>query len=410
MDLFKKLEETKVFRDPVHTYIQVEYEIIWELINTFEFQRLRRISHLGGTKMVFATSEHSRFTHSLGTYEIIRKIISTVEDVKNNTTEEDRLVLLIAGLLHDLGHGPFSHCFESFYNFNHEWYTEKIITEDSGINEVLVKYDEKLPKLVAGVINGTHPNPLLKQLISSQIDADRMDYLLRDAHFSGTPYGYFDADRLLRVMRVRDNNIVYKSSGINCIENYVLGRFHMYGQVYYHPVSLGYEAMLTLFLRRMKDLYLKDYKFNFPIEEIEPFFLDKPCNVREYVKLDDSIVFYYLMRSLNENDEILKDLANRILNRNLFKEHIINNKDEIETYRNEVINSKFDVRYYFYVDETIRNIYKKYGYYNDGSINILYPNGEIKELNDASIVVNSLTNNNSFISTVVYYPKLKGED
>ena len=309
MDLFKKLEETKVFRDPVHTYIQVEYQIIWELINTFEFQRLRRISHLGGTKMVFATSEHSRFTHSLGTYEIIRKIINNVEDVRNNTTEEDRLVLLIAGLLHDLGHGPFSHCFESFYNYNHEWYTEKIIIENSDINRVLKKYQDNLPNLVAGVINGTHPNTLLKQLISSQIDADRMDYLLRDAHFSGTPYGYFDADRLLRVMRVKDNNIVYKSSGINCIENYVLGRFHMYGQVYYHPVSLGYEAMLTLFLRRMKDLYLENYKFNFPIEEIEPFFLDKPCSVKEYVKLDDSIVFYYLMRSLNEKDYILNDLA-----------------------------------------------------------------------------------------------------
>ena len=410
MDLFKKLEETKVFRDPVHTYIQVEYQIIWELINTFEFQRLRRISHLGGTKMVFATSEHSRFTHSLGTYEIIRKIINNVEDVRNNTTEEDRLVLLIAGLLPDLGHGPFSHCFESFYNYNHEWYTEKIIIENSDINRVLKKYQDNLPNLVAGVINGPHPNTLLKQLISSQIDADRMDYLLRDAHFSGTPYGYFDADRLLRVMRVKDNNIVYKSSGINCIENYVLGRFHMYGQVYYHPVSLGYEAMLTLFLRRMKDLYLENYKFNFPIEEIEPFFLDKPCSVKEYVKLDDSIVFYYLMRSLNEKDYILNDLAQRILNRDLFKEHIINDKKEIEYHKNKVIESQYDVKYYFYVDETIRNIYKKYGYYNDGSINILYPNGEIKELNDASIVVNSLTNNNSFISTVVYYPKIKGEE
>lgn len=410
MDLFKKLEETKVFRDPVHTYIQVEYCVIWDLINTFEFQRLRRISHLGGTKMVFATSEHSRFTHSLGTYEIVRKIIDSVEDVRNNTTEEERVVLMIAGLLHDLGHGPFSHCFESFYNYNHEWYTSKIILEDSNINEVLIKYQKNLPELVAGVINGTHHNPLLKQLISSQIDADRMDYLLRDAHFSGTPYGYFDSDRLLRVMRVKNNNIVYKSSGINCIENYVLGRFHMYGQVYYHPVSLGYEIMITIFLKRMKDLYLNNYQFDFPIEEIEPFFLDKPCNVKEYVKLDDSIIFYYLMRSLNEKDKILKDLANRILNRKLFKEHIINKKEEIEIHKNKIIDSNYDVRYYFYVDETIRNIYKKYGYCNDGSINILYPNGDIKELNDASIIVNSLTNNNSFISTVVYYPELKGEE
>ena len=405
MNLYTKLEETKVFRDPVHTYIQVDYQIIWDLINTFEFQRLRRISHLGGTKMVFASSEHSRFTHSLGTYEIVRKIISGVEDVRKNTTEEEQVVLMIAGLLHDLGHGPFSHCFENFYNYHHEWYTTKIILEDSEINKVLVMYQENLPMLVASVIDGTHSNPLLKQLISSQIDADRMDYLLRDAYFSGTPYGYFDCDRLLRVMRVRNNQIVYKNSGINCIENYVLGRFHMYGQVYYHPVSLGYEVMITMFLKRMKDLYLNNYKFNFLVEEIEPFFLDKPCKVNEYTKLDDSIVFYYLMRSLKEEDIILKDLAFRILNRKLFKEHIINSKEEILEHQNKIINSNYDINYYFYVDETTRNIYHKYGYCNDGSINILFPNGEIKELSEASIIVNSLENNNSFKTIVVYYPE-----
>ena len=183
----------------------------------------------------------------------------------------------------------------------------------------------------------------------------------------------------------------------------------MYGQVYYHPVSLGYEAMITLFLRRMKDLYLDNYKFNFPIEEIEPFFLDKPCEVREYVKLDDSIVFYYLMRSLKEKDEILKDLAYRILNRKLFKEYEITYEEEINKHRDILLKSDYDPRYYFYIDETIRNIYKKYGYCDDGSINILFPNGEIKELSEASIVVSSLANNNSFKKTVVYYPDLKGE-
>ena len=168
MNICCKLNETKVIRDPIYSYIQVDYQIIWDLLSTFEMQRLRRILQLAGTNYVFPSCEHTRFVHSLGVYEVARKIITTVEDIKNSLNEEEKVQVLCAALLHDLGHGPYSHCFENFHEVSHEEYTKLIIlSEESEINRVLRKYDENLPKFVSSIIDHSHPNPLLYQLISS---------------------------------------------------------------------------------------------------------------------------------------------------------------------------------------------------------------------------------------------------
>lgn len=407
MNICCKLNETKVIRDPIYSYIQVDYQIIWDLLSTFEMQRLRRILQLAGTNYVFPSCEHTRFVHSLGVYEVARKIITTVEDIKNSLNEEEKVQVLCAALLHDLGHGPYSHCFENFHEVSHEEYTKLIIlSEESEINRVLRKYDENLPKLISSIIDHSHPNPLSYQLISSQIDADRMDYLLRDAYMSGTPYGSFDVNRIMRIMKVKDHNIVFKKSGVSAIENYIMGRYHMYEQVYYHPVSTCVEIIFSSFLRRMKELYLTNYQFKFDISTIIPFFSDEIVNVKDYVLLDDVVVNYYLKQATKEDDKILSDLACRIIYRRLFDYQILNNEEEVNKVKEELINKGYDPNYYIASIRLRRNIYKKYGDVNYASINILLDNGSVKEITKVSQIVNAISAS-KIVNTeesIIYYP------
>lgn len=256
-----RLFDTKVFRDVVHDYIRVEYMPIWKLINTKEFQRLRRIKQLGGTSMVFPSAEHSRFVHSLGVYEITRQM-TELDQVKNHLTDYERLTVLCAALLHDLGHGPFSHSFEGIFHYNHEEMTTALIRGHTEVHEVLSQVDPHLPEDVARIIEKKADKPMLVQMISSQVDADRMDYLLRDSYNCGVTYGQFDLSRILRTMRIVDNRIVFKSSGVQAIEDYILARYYMYWQVYYHPVSRSYEQVLGSVMKRVKDLYKQNYTFN----------------------------------------------------------------------------------------------------------------------------------------------------
>ena len=239
-----RLNESRVFRDPIHRYIHIYHLPFWQLINTKEMQRLRRIHQLGGTHQVYQTAEHTRFPHSLGVYEVVRRMLE-LETFQGQLNDYERLSVLCAALLHDVGHGPFSHSFEHVFAVSHEDFTRRIILDPgTEVNQVLTSYHPKLPEDVASIIEKTHPNPLLIQLVSSQIDGDRMDYLLRDSYFTGTSYGNFDMERILRTLRVKNKQIVFKESGVQAIEDYILARYHMYWQVYYHPTTRSYERLL----------------------------------------------------------------------------------------------------------------------------------------------------------------------
>ena len=245
-----------VFRDPVHDYIHVQHQIILDLINSSEFQRLRRIKQLGTSSLTFHGAEHTRFTHSLGVYEITRRICDKFQRNYATQTPDDggwddneRLVALCAALLHDIGHGPYSHTFEHIFKTNHEEITVAIITSpETEVFKVLAKISEDFPAQVASVIQKTYPNPQVVQLISSQIDADRMDYLLRDAYHTGVNYGTFDLTRILRVIRPYKDGIYFQLSGMHAVEDYIVSRYQMYMQVYFHPVSRGMEVILDQFL------------------------------------------------------------------------------------------------------------------------------------------------------------------
>ena len=220
--MFERLNEVKVLRDPVHGYIHVELKVVWDVLNSAWFQRLRRIRQLGGAFVVYHCAEHTRFEHSLGVYEIVRRMVTEVPDLSRELNEKEKVTVMLAGMLHDIGHGPYSHAFEGITNTSHEVYTCRIIEENTEITKILENACPGLAKDVADVIRHESTNPILSQLISSQLDADRFDYLIRDAYFTGTKYGEFDMERILRTMRVENGRVVVKESGVYAVENYIM--------------------------------------------------------------------------------------------------------------------------------------------------------------------------------------------
>lgn len=399
---YSKLEDSKVFRDAVHNYIHVDQPVLLELINSKEMQRLRRIKQLGGTYQVYQSAEHSRFCHSLGVYFIVRKMIfnSTIGDYIN---DYDKLTVMCAALLHDIGHGPFSHCFEAAFGLSHEEYTRKIINGNSEVHNILEDFEPGFSKIVSSVIEKKHPNKILVQMISSQLDADRMDYLLRDSYFTGTTYGHFDLYRILRVMTVSNNKIVYKASGVQAIENYILARYHMYWQVYYHPVSRSYEQLLISIFKRMKDLYVKGYDFG-DIRYLKPF-LEETIDEIAYVKLDENIVIYYFKLLSEGNDEILVDLCNRFLNRKLFVYQDLKNDTEKSKITAEFAKKGYDTKYYVVSDDQSQIPYLYYDSNDVEAIEILV-NHDLKALPEVSEIVGAITNSRkNKIDHKIFYPE-----
>lgn len=404
----EKLSEEKVFKDPVHRYVHVRDRVIWDLIGTKEFQRLRRIKQLGTTYLTFHGAEHSRFNHSLGVYEIIRRIIDDVFAGRPEWNEDLRLLSLCAALLHDLGHGPFSHSFEKVFDLDHEAFTQKIIVGETEVNEVLSRVHKDFPKQVAEVIAKTSPNKLVISLISSQIDADRMDYLQRDAYFTGVSYGHFDMERILRVMRPKEDQVVMKQSGMHAVEDYIMSRYQMYWQVYFHPVTRSAEVILTKILHRAKELYQKGYSFKVqPIHFVSIF--EENISVADYLKLDEGIMGYYFQMWEEEEDRILSDLCKRFSKRNLFKYVEF---DPAKEYKKlSELSSLFrkagiDPDYYLVVDSSSD---LPYDFYRPGEeeerlpIQLLLKTGEVRELSRESQIVDAISGKRR-TDHKLYYP------
>lgn len=392
----QKLVEEKVFKDPVHRYIHVKDQVIWDLIGTREFQRLRRIKQLGTTYLVFHGAEHSRFHHSLGVYEVVRRIVDDIFKGRPEWDESERLVVLCAALLHDLGHGPFSHAFENVFELDHEKFTQDILTGDTEINKVLRRVSSQFPQDVSDVIGKTYANKQAVSLISSQIDADRMDYLQRDAYFTGVSYGHFDMERILRVMRPREDQVVFKQSGMHAVEDYIMSRYQMYWQVYFHPVSRSAEVILTKALHRAKELSLTGYQFDFEPRHFQKFF-NRTFTLEDYLSLDEGIVMTYFQSWMNEKDEILADLCDRFINRRLFQYIEF---DPAKDYRKlaelEQLFKEADIHpaYYLVFDSSSDLPYDFYRPGEEGErvpIHLLKPNNELSELSRSSDIVEAIS-------------------
>ncbi|WP_160994090.1 HD domain-containing protein [Ligilactobacillus salivarius] len=394
----------KVLRDPIHNYIYIQHQVILDLINTREFQRLRRIRQLGVANYVFHGAEHSRFTHSVGVYEITRKICDLFQRNYPSKEKEDglwnddeRLVALCAALLHDIGHGAYSHTFEHIFHTNHEKMTTEIITSShSEVNAVLRKVAPDFPEKVASVIEKSYPNPQVVQMISSQIDADRMDYLLRDSYFTGTNYGTFDLTRILRVMKPYADGISFDMSGMHAVEDYIVSRFQMYQQVYFHPVSRSIEVILSHLLKRAKYLY-KNGKTNClgPINLLFPFF-EGDFSLSDYLKLDDGVLNSYFSLWQDSDDKILSDLADRFLNRKPFKSVRVSEDTRylLPTLRKLVADAGFDSEYYTATNDSFDLPYDTYSPSQNKhrtQIELMQKDGLLVELSQVSNLVAAIS-------------------
>ena len=403
-----KTEETKVLRDPIHGYIHVDLKVVWDCINAKEMQRLRRIHQLGGDFQVYHTAEHSRFSHSLGVYEIVRRMVYEIDQLREVLSDYEKAVVMLAGLLHDIGHGPFSHAFEGISTYKHEEYTVKIIMENSEIHQILAACDARLPEDVASIIQYRHAKECMNQLVSGQLDADRMDYLLRDAYFTGTSYGKFDLERILRTIRVKNGRIVVKASGIHSVEDYIMARYHMYWQVYLHPVARSYETLLSILFRRMKEVYALHPEYLSDVKMFHPFLCGADAGIDALYRLDESAALYGFSELVTCRDEILRDISYRLLNRKLFEYVTLKNPEVLERIQLHVQALGYDPDYYVYQDVVSQKPYSPYKSNESGhNIWVLEESGKVKELSKASDIVRALTRADLKEESKLYFPEEK---
>lgn len=359
-------------KDVVYGEIDVTEPLIEELIATPEFQRLRRIKQLGVTDFIFPSAVHNRLIHSIGVYNVVKKMVEQIEARDPGSFSEDEIIAVkVAGLLHDLGHGPLSHTAETFFDFSHEDYTIKILQNEEGhIYRILKDYEieEASPGLLDSVvqlINKDHPNKALNSLISSSLDADRIDYLVRDSYFTGVVYGKVDIDRILSGLKYNEGEIVFLEKSLHTLEDFILSRYHMFVQVYLNTKSIFYEELLSKILKRVMVLKQTGYEFAVDITIFEEL-NEKPIRVENYVKIDDYNFTSTLNALSGENDEELRRLINIFQSQTLFKD-------------GKVFGHATDETYFLEVKSQSKKVYKA-----SEPIRILQSDGEVVNAEDIS--------------------------
>lgn len=399
----EKLERQQVLKDPIYGYIHIDYKVIKDVLNTSLFQRLRRVRQLSGVQMVFHGAEHSRFSHSLGVYEVAYRFLS-VPDIDQKLSAREKGLFLTTAMLHDIGHGAYSHAFEDIVGTNHEHVGARLILEHKELRKVLDLVDENFALDVANILLKQKRFPLIEQLISSQLDVDRLDYLERDAYFTGTAYGHIDLDRIIRVCRIVDDKIVFKASGIGAIENYLISRYHMYWQVYYHAVSRAYEVVLEKIYQRVKKLCLEGFAFKSNIIPLKKV-IEDPNDLENYLLIDDYYMNGLIASFINSEDHILKNLSNDFLNRHIwaYVDDVKENKKTIDDIYNGFDEEE---KIYYTANKSVSNLTYVDGGKNFGDkIYILKPNGEVTTLKEASEIIKSLVESGKRSDPKFFYRK-----
>src|SRR5437870_10717776 len=317
----------RIYRDPVHNIIRLrtdtdEGELMMRLIDTPEFQRLRRIKQLGLGLYTYQGAEHSRFTHSLGAFHLMTRVLDRLGE-KHSIDENDRAAARAAALLHDVGHGSFSHVMEKVLGFHHErWTVQVVLSEETEIGQLLRSHSAELPGKIAAIIEGKFQPAALAQLVSSQLDVDRMDYLLRDSLMTGAKYGIYDLEWIINALAIDEerDRIYVAARGLYAVEEYLQARYYMFRQVYFHRTLRSAEAVLISALNRARTLIERgELNFRMAGSVFEKMLMAEEVTTTEYLQLDDTDLMFRLKEWSRDADEILADLATRLIHRRLFK-------------------------------------------------------------------------------------------
>jgi HD superfamily phosphohydrolase len=401
----------KIINDPIYGFVSIPNELIYDLINHPYFQRLRRIKQLGLTNLVYPGALHTRFHHAVGAMHLMQDAVMTLRQKDIQITDEEEQAVLIAILLHDVGHGPFSHALEHSIvkGISHEDISSLFMAR---LNS---EFEGKLC-LAIEIFNNRHKKTFLHQLVSSQLDIDRLDYLKRDSFFTGVSEGVISSDRIIKMLNVVNNELVVEQKAIYSIEKFLIARRLMYWQVYLHKTVLSAESLLVTILRRAKDLAAKKVELfatpalglflqnNFTMADFK-----RDENLLErFSKLDDTDVIASVKVWCEHDDKILRMLCSNLLNRKLFRVEIENEPFDA-TYEQNLVKkvcqmydlTKEEAGYFVFSDTVNNSAYNATNF----KINILKSNGQLVDVAQASDQLNLQSLSKTVTKHFICYPK-----
>lgn len=421
-----------ILRDPVHGLVSFETEessIVPRLLGTREVQRLRRIRQLGLTSFAFPGAEHTRFSHAVGAAHVMQLLLARLRQIDQplpfwqRPTSERGRDAIAAALLHDVGHGPFSHLFEAVLpgHVRHEvWTTRIILDPSSDVHRELAKGDAGLPQRVADLVCGKHDLPYLASAVSGTFDVDRCDYLLRDAHATGVIYGDYDLPWLLRSLRFDLDRSAGSEApklavdgikGITAIESFLLARLFMFQQVYFHKSTRAAETMIRLILKRAFELLGNGARLPMVLPAMDAVAHGREVSLDEYLKLDDQELLV-AMRSWEEaDDHVLADLCRRLSKRALFKTIELGNvesdrpeEEALDIARDVASRRGLDPNYYVALDRASDTPFPR-----DKNLVVVFPDGRRKSLAEVSFLLGRLEGQTLSRTRIVYAAELREE-
>lgn len=406
-----QLNKKKIINDPIYGFITIQHELLFDVIAHPYFQRLRRIKQLGLTHLVYPGALHNRFQHALGAVHLTGKAIDSLRGKGVDISQEEEIAVLLAILLHDVGHGPFSHSLEHsiLEKVDHEAISLQIM-------RVLNREFNGQLELAIQIFQGKYPKQYLHQLISGQLDMDRLDYLRRDSFYTGVSEGTIGLERIIQMLNVHSDNLVVDEKGVYSIEKFIMARRFMYWQVYLHKTSMAADQVMLSILRRAKYLIQKgETLFGTPAllyflsNEVKHADLEKNSEVlKQFCLLDDTDIISAIKVWQSSEDQVLSTLCQMLVNRQLPKIKISNEVISNESYIKEMekVAKRFkcsieDAKSFVYKGDLANSTYSS----DSEQINILYKNGKVIDIAQASETYSFSEQSKPTIKYFISYPK-----